>query len=221
MAVDEALIQSVVQEVRYFPKDDKKFVLMGDYSADDEDAYRIDNRFLLCSLGVLTADMRDFLSRVEVEGSEGFKAVLDELADEEDPQYRGFFSDPIYPYEMKRRKLPTGMAAQAAWGSPTLVPLADPDIIHEWTEDAGRRAYNKILERYWENLKKAICGKGKEWFEKIQDLVADAQIAAIAGAIIAGVFTFGVLAVPIAILLAMLLISAGLDTLCDFKSNDN
>lgn len=214
--IQDVILQSLVDDTKYFPERGESIHDFGIFQESSTIPDDLNDQFLYCALAVQAADMNDLLRVSFLPGTEGYKEMMDELIRKErsgdmDP----FYSEPTFPDVDVRRTLPKGMSAMAICGQPSLVPLARSEIVHEWTTRAGVDTYEHLIEKYKVKLREQICGPLRSQIEAIDRTVSSAMVPMLASAIIAACFTPIAFFYPIAVLIAFILIKAGLATLCD------
>jgi hypothetical protein len=110
------------------------------------------------------------------------------------------------------------VAKKASLGKPTLKEFGTPDIIHEWTVKPGKRILIKFLKKFAKNLKKEICGN-----EKYINLLGKDEtklVTQVASAIITLSLSSISFWLPFVALIAIILVRAGLKTLCEFNEEE-
>src|SRR5262245_18233459 len=165
-------------------------------------------------LAVLARDMHRYLTEHPREDSAAFEDVVS-LVNREDSKRYGAGAFPNYaclPVEV----LPTGLAAAAADGHPTVKPLGDPKIVHEWTFKPGKRLFVRFLEKFGRKFKETICGKDGPYEQLNNKLLGQASLpVTIAGSVLTLGFSTASFWYPLAVYTSILLVKTGLKTYCE------
>jgi hypothetical protein len=168
----------------------------------------------MAGLSVLARDMHIYLANHPRSDAVVFQDVIAEVsADDNLWHRRGAF--PMYegqPIE----SLPSGLAEAAANGNPTVKPLDDPKIVHEWTVKPGKKLFNAFLQKFGNKFKETICGKSGPYqqFEK-RNVHLSALPTAIVLDILRHGFTNDTFWYPLAVYGGVLLIRTGLKAYCE------
>jgi hypothetical protein len=178
---------------------------------------------LYAGLTVLALDMHRYLEQRPREDAAVFAALVSLVHAEEASVHGGGRAFPNFA-GLPTEGLPTGLASAAALGRPTVAPLADPGIVHEWTFKPGKRLFVRLLHpdaggaavgKFGRELKETVCGKDGPYQLLKRNLLGQAALPAmIAGNILAVGFAAATFWQPLAVYLAILLVKTGLSTYC-------
>lgn len=147
----------------------------------------------------LYRDVLDQVHAIEMAGSYSGRAF---------PDYHGL------PVET----LPTGLVARALAGAPTLEPLQDEHIVHEWTALPGRRLCRALFRRLGGDFRRVVCGKS-DTPRPPQELSVRAVIPTLVTSAFHSGFSAETLLLPILALGVTALALQGLDRVCEWLAN--
>jgi hypothetical protein len=166
------------------------------------------------AVAVLARDVHDYLATHHRKDAIWFEDLVLTVEAEERPRYGGG----AFPRYLGRptQLLPTGMAQLSAEGRPTLAPLRDPAIVHEWTSKAGWRWIIHFVQKVRRDsrIRQAVCKPGG-WSEKLTrgEMGEEEIIPALATAILLK-FSPDAFWAPLAVLAASLIVKRGLNLFC-------
>lgn len=175
---------------------------------------------LYAGLAVLARDMHQYLAKHPREDAAIFEDVISLVHTEESRQYGGN-AFPDYgglPVE----GLPEELASAAAMGHPTVTPLGERDIVHEWTFKPGKRLFVRFLQKFGRKFNETICGKDGPYEQFDEGLLGQAALpATIVSSILAIGFSTATFWYPLAVYLSILLVKTGLKTYCEPEKSDD
>jgi hypothetical protein len=165
---------------------------------------------LYAGLAVLARDVHQYLAKHPREDAALFEEVVSSVNTEERRQY-GAQAFPNYE-GLPADDLPEQLASAAALGQPTVAPLGERDIVHEWTFKPGKR----LLIKFGAKFKETICGKDGPYEQFNKDLLGQAALpSTIASAILIAGFSPATFWYPLAVYVSILLVKTGLKTYCE------
>lgn len=168
---------------------------------------------LYAGLAILTHDMHQYLARHN-RNSRSDAALFKEVVALVNAEDRLIYGDKAFPNYVG---LPIAgaspqLAIAAAHGHPTVMPLGDRGIVHEWTFKPGKRLFIKFGAKF----KEAICGEDGPYEQFNNNLLGQAALpSTIASAILLTGFSAATLWYPLAVYISILLIKTGLKTYCE------
>ncbi len=170
---------------------------------------------LYAGLAVFSSELHSYLRQSPREDAAWFEEAIISVHSEEQKRYGpGAFpyDDPAFPYRVELDAFPKGLAQAADLGHPTVIPLGDQLIRHEWTVKPGKRLFIQFGLKF----KEVICGTSSpyEQFEKHLLNLADLP-RTIAMTILTQAISPATLWYPLAIYLALLITRTGLKTYCE------
>jgi hypothetical protein len=220
--VREGVLQALVEQVEAFPVTPWSGLSarqIREYGFYLEPDLRLEEKDLLlgqlyAGLAVLARDMHDHLAKHPRDDAEMFRALV-QMVNTEDRARYGSGAFPEYdghPVSL----LPKGLAAAADSGKPTVTPLADPRIVHEWTSKPGKKLFDRFLQKFGRKLKETICGKDGPYEQFNKGLLGQTALpTSIASTILTAGFSAATFWYPLAVYLSILLVKAGLKTYCE------
>jgi hypothetical protein len=221
-SINESMLRALADQVESFPPrlwsglSSRRLQETGVYEGEGLSLKKEDLPLgqLYAGLTVLARDMHDYLSQNPRSDSMNFEEIVTEVRLEDRAWYRqGAF--PIYEGQ-DVSQLPTGLAAKAATGDPTVRGLGEPAIVHEWTVKPGKKLFLKFVAKFGSKLKETICGKEGPYEQFNKGLLGQKSLpTTIAASILTVGFSSATFWYPLAIYIAILLVKAGLKTYCE------
>ncbi len=157
---------------------------------------------LYAGLAVFSSELHSYLKQFPREDAAWFEEVITSVHSEEQRRYGpGAFpyDDPAFPYT---DVFPKGLAQSADQGHPTVIPLGDQAIRHEWTVKPGKRLFIKFGLAF----KEVICGTSSPYEQLENHLLKQSALpAAIATTILTQGISTATLWYPLAVYLALLI----------------
>lgn len=165
---------------------------------------------LYAGLAVLARDMYQYLLQNPRDDATLFQEVIT-LVNSEERRIHGNKAFPAYA-GLPVADLPTQLASAAARGMPTVLPLGNREIVHEWTFKPGKRLFIKFGVKF----KETICGKDGPYEQFNNGLLGQATLPrTIAIAILSAGFSPVTFWYPLAVYISILLVKTGLKTYCE------
>jgi hypothetical protein len=165
---------------------------------------------LYAGLAVLARDMHQYLAKHPRDDAALFEEVVSSVNTEEERQY-GPQAFPNYA-GLPVDNLPEQLASAAADGQPTVAPLGERGIVHEWTFKPGKR----LLAKFGSKFKETICGKDGPYEQFNEGLLGQAALpTTIAGTILVAGFSPATFWYPLAVYVSILLVKTVLKTYCE------
>ena len=165
---------------------------------------------LYAGLAVLARDMHLYLVQHPREDAALFEDVIS-LVNAEESRLHGGKAFPNYK-GLRVGNLPGQLASAATLGQPTVTPLGERDIVHEWTFKAGKRLFVKFGSKF----KETICGKDGPYEQFNKGLLGQAALpATIASTILSTGISPATFWYPLAVYMSILLVKTGLKTYCE------
>jgi len=174
---------------------------------------------LYAGLAVLSRDIHLYLAKSARKDTALFRNIVSAVNAEEKKRYGSTafpYDDPQFPYQAELKLFPKGLALKAIRGKPTLAPLGDNAIRHEWTVKAGKKLLLEFLTKAGPQFKSGICGTDGLYYKffKIEsdEMKLTVEIANLA------LGSFGIataLWYPLAACLAGILVKRGLNLYCE------
>lgn len=226
--IDEKILRSLIKEVEAFiPTAPTGYMRrqIGEMGFYEEQGLRFvwDDLPLgqfYAGLAVLARDMHQYLAKHPRGDAALFEEVVSLVNSEEGRLYGGS-AFPNYgglPVE----KLPEKLASAAALGHPTVTPLGERDIVHEWTFKPGKRLFARFLQKFGRKFKETICGKDGPYEQFNKGLLGQAALpTTIAGTILTAGFSPATFWYPLAVYMSILLVKTGLKTYCEPEKSDD
>lgn len=152
MATTEVVARQLLQEFDAFPRRrppgvQVDFILSGQLPPENvANGLTADDLWLsqlYAGLAVLARDMQKYLDAHPGEASELFTSAVVHVHAEDAARYPEGQTFPNYE-GLPTAGFPTGLAEAAGQGRPTITPLADPAIVHEWTTFPGFRLFRQF-----------------------------------------------------------------------------
>lgn len=170
---------------------------------------------LYAGFAVLARDIHLYLSNVPRDDAKPFEEAVTEIHNEDSRLHLATnfpYSNPEFPFQQELHEFPRGLAEEAARGAPTVKPLGDPRIRHEWTVKPGKRLFVKLAGKF----RIVVCGKDGPYEQFENGLVNQAALpTTIASAILVSGLSAATLWYPVAVYISLLLIKTGLKTFCE------
>ena len=224
MDINEKLLQSLLSKAESYEGPRSYIGVSWDhlekYNAFKEPGFELTekDKFLTqiyAGLAVLSRDIHQYLSKNPRDDVSLFEDVITAVSIVERQRYNtGAFpyDDPQFLYKTELSQFPSDLAAKAAGGKPTVVPLGDVNLRHEWTVKVGKKLFLKFGEKF----KSVICGKDGPYEQFEKGLLKQATLpTTIVSAILTAGFSTATFWYPLAIYITLLLIKTGLKTYCE------
>jgi hypothetical protein len=165
---------------------------------------------LYAGLSVLARDMYLYLANSSRNDAALFSDIISVVNEEE----RRMYQEQAFPdYKgLDIKDIPKQLAYDAAIGRPTLKPLGDRNIVHEWTFKPGKRLFIKFGQKF----KDTICGADGPYEQSNRGLIGQADLPkTIAACILITGFSAATFWYPLAVYLGILVVKTGLKTYCE------
>jgi hypothetical protein len=178
---------------------------------------------LYAGLAVLSSDLTSYLSQSPRKDAAWFEEVIASVHSKEQKRYgTGAFpyvpyDDSTNPHKKELEAFPWGLAQAADQGHPTVTPLGNIAIRHEWTVKPGK----KLLIEFGAQFHDIICEKNGLYERFRSGLLSQANLPiTVATAILTGISAISAVTLwyPLAVYIALLIIEAGLGVYCKPQS---
>lgn len=199
VAFPTGLMDRRIKEMGFFEEGDLR-IEIEDYAVGQ----------LYAGLAVLARDMHQYLSQNPRDDAALFEEVITLVHTEE----RRIHGDKAFPnyVGLPVDDLPAQLAFAAARGMPTVAPLGNRDIVHEWTLKPGKRLFIKFGTKF----KETICGQDGPYEQFNNGLLGQAALPrTITVTILAAGFSPATFWYPLAVYISILLVKTGLKTYCE------
>jgi hypothetical protein len=171
---------------------------------------------LYAGLAVLSRDIHLYLGKSARKDAAFFRDIVNAVNAEERKRYGATafpYDDPNFPYKAELKSFPKELTLKAIRGKPTLAPLGNNAIRHEWTVKAGKKLLLEFLSKAGPKFKGEICGADglKVESDERKLTIEIAKLALVSIGITAALWY------PLAACLAEILVKRGLNLYCESK----
>jgi hypothetical protein len=209
------LVLSLLEQANSFPVD----VYPGDFHGlmDHSDERGSDGTLLLqfyAALAILSRDMFFYFQAHPQRDA----AVFENLVGEVHAEDRRLWGESAFPFYrgIAGADLSLGLAEVAAAGAPSLEPLGDPALIHEWSTRPGALVYKRTMSALKDRgVRERVCREGGYYQQYAKHRISAPELHTLIVTsiveIFVGVPTFWL---PLAVLVSVVLVRRGLKQYC-------